>query len=304
MLKKILFISLFFLVALFIASAKADAVEAGQAILTVKFQNDGAIGLTVYYNFRDGGGQEFGYSSVWVPANASRTIWDTDEPVNQPYYVSWATDCDDPPVRQQGGDEDAFPDVSVYWATQYVTPTNSCGEPQITTISCPSPGTALTFSWQMYGRAAGLPYNVDKYVLIRETDANPDGSAGDYVTEVSASQTSVSWSGMTPGVRYYVRVNAKPPNIKLTFNVSAATAAQLKFYKNGSITGGTPINWSLNSSKSYTLSTWFWGLSPNANFTWEVEAGNSGGRRLAAHPQKQNLICLALKAGRYMIRAY
>src|SRR3990167_4331746 len=136
MLKKILFISLFFLVALFIASAKADAVEAGQAILTVKFQNDGAIGLTVYYNFRDGGGQEFGYSSVWVPANASRTIWDTDEPVNQPYYVSWATDCDDPPVRQQGGDEDAFPDVSVYWATQYVTPTNSCGEPQITTISC------------------------------------------------------------------------------------------------------------------------------------------------------------------------
>src|SRR3990167_5107269 len=330
MLKKILFISLFFLVALFIASAKADAVEAGQAILTVKFQNDGAIGLTVYYNFRDGGGQEFGYSSVWVPANASRTIWDTDEPVNQPYYVSWATDCDDPPVRQQGGDEDAFPDVSVYWATQYVTPTNSCGEPQITTISCPSPGTALSFSWQMYGRAAGLPYNVDKYVLIRATDANPDGSAGDYVTEVSASQTSVSWSGMTPGVRYYVRVNAKPPspyqnnwsspaysnttcqsavappapttlrvynlpscsdtnyggsvnnsgnppNIKLTFNVSAATAAQLKFYKNGSITGGTPINWSLNSSKSYTLSTWFWGLSPNANFTWEVEAGNSAG---------------------------
>ena len=74
MLKKILFISLFFLVALFIASAKADAVEAGQAILTVKFQNDGAIGLTVYYNFRDGGGQEFGYSSVWVPHNTSPTI--------------------------------------------------------------------------------------------------------------------------------------------------------------------------------------------------------------------------------------
>src|SRR3989344_6458571 len=190
-----------------IFSIKANSASA--ATLGAEFSNrDGPIGLTVYYRFWNGGAPVTqSYEEAYVAAGSAQSRFKIVASANGP-SVQWYTDCADPNTNlAQWAD-------GVWGVSLKIHAENPCGEPQITTISCPAPGNILTFSWQMTGRAAGLPYNVDKYHLFRSAfpDTSPNES-NNYIGEVPSTQTSVSWSGMTSGQTYYVRVSAAPPSV-------------------------------------------------------------------------------------------
>ena len=335
MAKKI-FLVLIFSAGLFLVASLSKSDVSAQAVtvfVTAKFTNNGNIPLTVWYAYRNKNGYFYGTPWCWVEAvpgcdnpksvsvPAYSTVYgaDVQDTTNAgpPYSVWWATSCTDPHT-----DANLTQNVGVdylrYTASADVTCRTTNGEPAITSISCPTPGNTLSFSWQMTG---GGPYNVGSYYTFwsQAPDTNPDGNNTD--GPWPSSQTSVIMGSRTPGATYYVRVSAvspqgewsspayssttcqsavappaptnpqkynvpacsdtnyggsgnnggNPPNIKLTFNVTGATGANLQLFRNG-----VPIEYldyfPLNSGSSYTLPAWFWNFTPGANYTWRVRA--------------------------------
>lgn len=214
--KQKLFLALITFGLLFVIfSIKANSASA--ATLGAEFKNQaGFIGLTVYYRFWNGGAPTTPtYATAYVEAGSVQSRFTTVGVANNP-SVEWYTDCADPNT------------TLTQWANNFwgvsvkVHAENPCGEPVITTISCTgSPSATLTFSWQMTGRAAGLPYNVERYHFFRSQapDSNPDDNYTNDPLVTSASSGTKSWSGLTPGATYYVRISAAPPPVSVPNDV-------------------------------------------------------------------------------------
>src|SRR3990167_3011599 len=165
-------------------SWKADSAHAAVQ-LGVEFSNrEGFIPLKVYYYFEWASSSNGPWNRLTpasgeldtpqIAAGSAIPVWASDSINHSNYRVIWRTYCADPatslyPIVRRPGPYLALPRIHAE---------NPCGEPVITTIQCPSPGTTLSFSWKMAGRAAGLPYSVSQYHLFRSQapDTNPDNN--------------------------------------------------------------------------------------------------------------------------------
>src|SRR3989344_1103956 len=173
-----------------LASIKAESAYATVLYGAIFKNSDGQVPLTVYYRIQDASGYvtlSNGQTTSWSPQIGAGQQYAMADQSNTgftgqgSYTLTWWTDCADPDVPALYASLAGQTGVAYWGNGSYanglkVHAENPCGEPVITTTSgTGSPTCTLTFSWQMTGRAAGLPYNVERYHFFRSQapDTNP-----------------------------------------------------------------------------------------------------------------------------------
>ena len=260
-----------------IFSIKANSASA--ATLGAEFKNqEGFIGLTVTYRFYNSG-VPTAWATAYVEAGSVQTRFTTVGVASNP-SVEWYTDCADPTTNLEQW-------TGTFWGVSLkVHAENPCGEPVITSISCPTPGNTLTFSWQMTGRAAGLPYNVANYALFFAESTNQSVIDNNYWTSVPSTQTSASRGSLLPGHTYGVRVSAVPPAVPPNDAPNdegwsdprqggySSTTCQSSSAP-GPPTTQAPQNVPACSDTLYGGSSDNGGNAPNINHTWTIPANTT-----------------------------
>src|SRR3989344_975401 len=157
--KKVLLVAALIFSAYFLASIKAEAAYAIEIRYGAIFKNgSGQVPVTVYYRISDLNGYvtlfngQTTNSTPQIGSGQSYAMvdWSTGN-FNRPYTLTWWTDCADPNVP--AAYQDIVGQVGVvtfgsdgsYANGLKVHAENPCGEPVINSISCPTPGTSLTF---------------------------------------------------------------------------------------------------------------------------------------------------------------
>src|SRR3989344_4578592 len=103
--KKLAFAVFLFIGFLFLVSIKAPKAFALAGVAQVRFENNGQIPVTVWYQFYynwDPGNQSGiplgSQGAIPVPALQSRTVTSFQSVETPAYAVVWSTNCTDPPV--------------------------------------------------------------------------------------------------------------------------------------------------------------------------------------------------------------
>lgn len=219
--KKILLVFAFFVFIFIGISLSAKSAEAVDTIHAPRFRNNGSLSLSVWYYIKDNNQNTISYTSgastrTFGPLSPGATFQDSPTEAggafNPDYALTWWTECIDPQVNGVVGATDVVNLVYYPSSTGYIDigATTPCGEPQITSITCDTSGN-LSYSWQMTGRASGI-YNVGSYALFRSQSPDTDPN-NNYIESISTSSSSGSktWSGLSGGSTYYVRVSAVSP---------------------------------------------------------------------------------------------